>query len=199
MRGRTARPVFATQIRRPSSLMSERHVRMLRCGRTRRNRPPSAGSTKPSTRSSAGSNPGGNRAFRGSKADTGFDSVEWPKDGDGARWHPETNSVYLQGIGSVKVTAHRGVQGRVKTIQIRREGRRWILILSCDEVPDHPLPATGRQAGIDTGIGSFATTSDGRHFENPRWGRVAAEQLATAQQRLTRAKRGSKNRAGAGG
>jgi putative transposase len=40
-----------------------------------------------------------------------FDSVEWPKDGDGARWHPETNSVYLQGIGSVKVTAHRGVRG----------------------------------------------------------------------------------------
>jgi putative transposase len=123
-----------------------------------------------------------------------FDSVEWPKDGDGARWHPDTNNVYLQGIGSVKVTAHRGVQGRVKTIQIHRQGRRWILVLSCDDVPDHPLPATGRQAGIDMGIASFATTSDGRHFENPRWGRVAAEQLATAQQRLTRAKRGSKNR-----
>jgi putative transposase len=82
----------------------------------------------------------------------------------------------------------------VKTIQIHRQGRRWILVLSCDDVPDHPLPATGRQAGIDMGIASFATTSDGRHFENPRWGRVAAEQLATAQQRLTRAKRGSKNR-----
>src|SRR5258708_29475374 len=26
-----------------------------------------------------------------------FDSVEWPKDGDGARWHPDTNRVYLQG------------------------------------------------------------------------------------------------------
>ena len=113
-----------------------------------------------------------------------FDSVEWPKDGDGARWHPDTNNVYLQGIGSVKVTAHRGVQGRVKTIQIHRQGRRWILVLSCDDVPDLPLPATGRQAGIDMGIASFATTSDGRHFENPRWGRVAAEQLATAQQRL---------------
>jgi putative transposase len=51
-----------------------------------------------------------------------FDSVEWPKDGDGARWHPDTGRVYLHGIGQVKVSAHRSVAGQVKTIQIRREG-----------------------------------------------------------------------------
>ena len=89
-----------------------------------------------------------------------FDSVEWPKDGDGARWLPEQRRVYLQGIGQVKVHLHRQVQGRVKTIQIKRAGRRWMLVLSCDEVPANPLPATGRQAGIDVGIVSFATTSE---------------------------------------
>ena len=123
-----------------------------------------------------------------------FDSVEWPKDGDGARWHPDTNRVYLQGIGQVNVSAHREVRGRVKTIQIRREGRRWMLILSCDDVPTNPLPDTGRQAGIDVGIVSFATTSDGEHVDNPRWARAAADRLAAAQRRLTGAKRGSKNR-----
>jgi putative transposase len=123
-----------------------------------------------------------------------FDSVEWPKDGVGARWHPDAGRVYLQGIGQVKVSAHRTVTGRVKTIQIRREGRRWMLILSCDDVPTNPLPATGHQAGIDLGIASFATTSDGEHIHNPRWGRAAADRLATAQQRLQRAKRRSRNR-----
>jgi transposase len=49
-----------------------------------------------------------------------FDSVEWPKDGDGCRWHADTRKVYLQGIGPVKVTVHRQVEGRVKTIQVRR-------------------------------------------------------------------------------
>ncbi|MDT5360943.1 MAG: putative transposase, partial [Mycobacterium sp.] len=49
-----------------------------------------------------------------------FDSVEWPKDGDGARWLPEARRVYLQGIGQVKVHMHRQVSGRVKTIQIKR-------------------------------------------------------------------------------
>jgi putative transposase len=83
----------------------------------------------------------------------------------------------------------------VKTIQIKRQGRRWMLVLSCDDVPTNPLPATGRQAGIDVGIASFATTSDGEHIDNPRWGRTAADKLAAAQQRLARAKRRSKNRA----
>ena len=123
-----------------------------------------------------------------------FDGVEWPKDGDGARWLPERRRVYLQGIGQVKVHLHRQVEGRVKTIQVKRRGRRWVLVLSCDDVPTIPLPATGRQAGIDVGIVSFATTSGGEHIDNPRWGRAAADRLAAAQQRLQRAKRRSKNR-----
>ena len=123
-----------------------------------------------------------------------FDSVEWPKNGDGARWLPEQRRVYLQGVGQVKVHLHRPVVGRVKTIQVKRQGRRWMLVLSCDDVPTNPLPAAGRQAGIDVGIASFATTSDGEHIDNPRWGRAAADKLAAAQQRLQRAQRRSKNR-----
>jgi putative transposase len=123
-----------------------------------------------------------------------FDSVEWPKDGDGARWLPEQRRVYLQGIGQVKVELHREVVGRVKTIQVKRQGRRWMLVLSCDDVGDNRLPATGRPVGIDVGVVSFATTSDGEHIDNPRWGRAAGDGLAAAQQRLQRAKRGSKNR-----
>jgi putative transposase len=124
-----------------------------------------------------------------------FGSVEWPKNGDGARWHADSHRVYLQGVGQIKVTAHREVVGRVKTLQISREGRRWMLILSCAEVPANPLPANGRRAGIDVGIAAFATTSDSTHVENPRWARAAAKKLASAQQQLGQAKRGSNNRA----
>ena len=138
----------------------------------------------------AGQTPGYPR-FKGKAR---FDSVEWPKDGDGARWLPEQRRVYLQGIGQVKVYLHRQVAGRVKTIQIKRQGRRWMLVLSCDDVPTNPLPVTGRQVGIDVGIVSFATTSDGQHVENPRWARASAARLAAAQQRLARAKTRSINR-----
>jgi putative transposase len=123
-----------------------------------------------------------------------FCSVEWPKDGDGCRWQPDTHRVYLQGIGQVKVTVHRHVQGRVKTIQVCRDGRRWMLILSCDEVPTRPLEPTRAAVGVDVGIASFATTSDGRQVPNPGWGRAAAARLAAAQKVLARKQRGSNHR-----
>jgi putative transposase len=123
-----------------------------------------------------------------------FDTVEWPKDGDGCRWQPNVRRVYLQGIGQVKVTVHRQVQGRVKTIQVCRDGRRWMLILSCDQVPTRPLEPTRAAVGIDVGIASFATTSDGQQVPNPGLGQVAAAKLGTAQQVLARKQRDSNNR-----
>lgn len=138
----------------------------------------------------AGQTPGYPR-FKGKAR---FDSVEWPKDGDGARWLPERDRVYLQGIGQVKVAVHRQVQGRVKTIAVKRQGRRWMLVLSCDDVPANPLPATGKQAGIDVGVVTYATMSDGTTVDNPRWARQEAARLEVAQQRLQRAKRGSNSR-----
>jgi len=128
------------------------------------------------------------------KAAHRFDSVEWPKDGDECRWKPEVSRVYLQGIGEMKVSAHRKVEGRVKTICVKREGRRWYLVLSCDDVPVQRLEPTGKAVGIDVGIVSFLTTSDHEHVDNPRWARVAAQRLARSQQVLSRKKRGSNNR-----
>ena len=123
-----------------------------------------------------------------------FDSVEWPKDGDGCRWKPEASRVYLQGVGDVKVTCHRPVEGRVKTIQVRRAGRRWFLVLSCDDVPARRLEPTGQTVGVDVGIVDLAVTSDGRHIANPRWARKAAGRLERSQRVLAAKKRGSNNR-----
>ncbi|MFC4055812.1 RNA-guided endonuclease InsQ/TnpB family protein [Actinomadura syzygii] len=128
-----------------------------------------------------------------------FDSVTWPRDGDGCRWnsqpqHPATAFVRLQGVGHVRVHRHRPVHGVVKTISVKREGRRWFVILSCDDVPAQPLPETGAAAGIDMGVASLATTSDGEHLSNPRHLRTSAERLARAQRDLARKRRGSARR-----
>ncbi|MEV4076409.1 RNA-guided endonuclease InsQ/TnpB family protein, partial [Nonomuraea fuscirosea] len=126
-----------------------------------------------------------------------FDTVEWPKDGDGCRWdsqpgHSAATYVRLQGVGHVRVHQHRPVKGQVKTITVKREGIRWYVVLSCDDVPAEPLPATGAVAGIDMGVAWLVTTSDGEHLANPRHLAATAERLATAQRDLSRKKRGSK-------
>ncbi|MEV0757321.1 transposase [Streptosporangium sp. NPDC050280] len=128
-----------------------------------------------------------------------FDSVEWPKDGDGCRWdsqpeHPTATYLRLQGVGHVRVHRHRAVRGTVKTIGVKREGSRWYVILSCDDVPAEPLPATGTAVGIDLGVASLVTTSEGEHLANPRHLAASADRLAAAQRDLSRKKRGSTRR-----
>ncbi|MFG3438116.1 RNA-guided endonuclease InsQ/TnpB family protein [Nonomuraea sp. NPDC047897] len=94
-----------------------------------------------------------------------FDTVQWPKDGDGCRWdsrpeYPAATFVRLQGVGHVRVHRHRPVKGRVKTISVKREGSRWYVVLSCDEVPAQPLPATGAVARIANMTRSASGTID---------------------------------------
>ncbi|SDK86542.1 putative transposase [Nonomuraea maritima] len=102
--------------------------------------------------------------------------------------------VRLQGVGHVRVHQHRPVKGRVKTISVKREGSRWYVVLSCDDVPAEPLPATGAVAGVDLGVASLVTTSDGERLANPRHLAATADRLAAAQRDLACRKRGSKRR-----
>ncbi|MBO4256327.1 RNA-guided endonuclease InsQ/TnpB family protein [Streptomyces griseorubiginosus] len=127
-----------------------------------------------------------------------FDTVDFPKDGDGCRWnaapHDSVTRVRLQGVGHVKVHQHRPVVGKVKTISVKREGRRWYVILTADRAQPERLPATGSVVGIDMGIANFLADSGGEFVENPRHGAKAAAKLEAAQQGLSRCKRGSKRR-----
>lgn len=126
-----------------------------------------------------------------------WDSIEWPA-GNGARWgsvpHPEVTRVFLQGVGHVRVHRHRPVEGRVKTITVKRECDRWYVVLSCSDVPAEALEPTGSAAGIDLGVASFLTTSHGVHVPNPRHLSASASRLAGAQRGLVGKKRGSSSR-----
>jgi putative transposase len=127
-----------------------------------------------------------------------WDSLEWAARDGGARWdsvpHPTVTRVHFKGIGHVRVHQHRAVRGTVKTITAKREGGRWYVVLACDNVTAEPLEPTGAVVGIDMGIASFLTTSDGRHIPNPRPLAATADCLAAAQQALARKRRGSNRR-----
>jgi putative transposase len=132
-----------------------------------------------------------------------WDSIEWPAYKGGARWdsvpHPKVTRVFLAGIGHVRVHQHRAVKGRVKTITAKREGGRWYVVLSCDDVPAEPLEPTGSQVGIDMGVASFLSASDGTRLPNRRHLSATARRLAAAQRDLARKKRGSSRRRKAAG
>ncbi|MFD5510576.1 RNA-guided endonuclease InsQ/TnpB family protein [Streptomyces sp. NPDC127051] len=127
-----------------------------------------------------------------------FDTVEFPEDGDGCRWdstpHDPVTRVRFQGVGHVKVNQHRPVAGKVKTISVKREGKRWYAVLTAEQAQPEPKPKTGSVAGIDMGLTHFLADSSGGFVENPRHGRKVAAKLAAAQQGLARCERRSNRR-----
>ncbi|MFG3047645.1 RNA-guided endonuclease InsQ/TnpB family protein [Streptomyces sp. NPDC048241] len=127
-----------------------------------------------------------------------FDTVIFPRDGDGCRWnstpHDPQTRVRIQGIGHIRVNQHRPVKGRVKTVTVKREGSRWYVVLSCADVPVESLPQADAAIGIDMGITHFLTTSDGEHIANPRFLQEATEELADAQRHLATFPRRTKRR-----
>jgi putative transposase len=103
--------------------------------------------------------------------------------------------VELTGIGRVKVKMHRPIEGRVKQASVSLSGDgHWYVAFVCDNVEAKLLAPTGSSVGIDVGITTFAALSDGSMVDNPRPFEAAQRQLATAQRRVARRKRGSHRR-----
>jgi putative transposase len=117
--------------------------------------------------------------------------------GDGAGWEPAGPGRWahasFQAVGRIKVGQHRAVVGRVKTLQLKREGRRWYVIVVAAVEP-MPLVPTGRSVGVDVGVARFLTTSHGEIIANPRFLDTAQRRIADLQRRKARARPGSGNR-----
>ncbi len=119
-----------------------------------------------------------------------YDSFTYPQSGfklDGDRLH-------LSKIGDVRVVLHRPVEGTIKTLTIRRSATgKWY---ACFSVEYDPTPAPQKESvvGIDVGLESFATLSNGEKIENPRFFRTDEKALAKAQRKLSKAEKGTPER-----
>ena len=139
-------------------------------------------------RCKAGEEPGYPR-FRGAGS---YDSFTYPQAPSGCSLSGDI--LTLSKIGKVKVILHRPIQGKVKTVCIRRSSTgKWFATFSC-EVEDEFLPVSTEAVGIDVGLTSFATFSDGTSIENPRFFRKGEKSLAAAQRKLSKTPKGTPER-----
>jgi putative transposase len=121
-----------------------------------------------------------------------YHSFTYKEFGNGARL--DNGFLVLSKIGRVAVRWSRPIEGTPKTVTLSREADGWYAILSCADVPTQPLAPMGQETGIDLGLESFATLSDGTMIHNPRCYRRAERRLKTAQRKVSRRKKGSKRR-----
>lgn len=121
-----------------------------------------------------------------------FNSFLFPSHGDGIRL--KGNKLRVQHVGTIRVCLHREVEGKIKTLSLKREADKWFVVLAC-EAPEpakvgNLLPAVG----LDVGLTHFATTSDGEKIQNPRYLKEELKNLRRAQRSVCRKKKGGSNR-----
>jgi putative transposase len=99
----------------------------------------------------------------------------------------------LSGIGRVAVRWHRPLEGTIKTVRITRRAGKWYACFAC-EIEATPLPTATTDIGVDVGIASLITTSEGEKEGHPGWYRNAQRKLRVLQRRVARRKKGSARR-----
>ena len=120
-----------------------------------------------------------------------YDSMEFPAYGDGIRLQEKLR---IQHVGQVKVKRHRGMEGAIKTVTLKREADKWYAIFSCDLGDVSIASSTNPPVGIDVGIESFFTTSEGEHEPNPAYLKAQLPALRRAGRVVTRKQKGGQNR-----
>lgn len=86
------------------------------------------------------------------------------------------------------------LDAKIGSATISEKAGRWYVSICVHEQVAEPTPALGRAIGIDLGIKTLATVSDGRTFENPKALRKKLKHLRRASRQHSRTKKGSKNR-----
>lgn len=110
----------------------------------------------------------------------------------------EKNKIQIPKIGKVNAVFDRTFQGKIKTVTITKvpSGKFFASVLVDNEIklPKKAKIEEKTSVGIDFGIKTFATLSNGKKVENPRFLSNSLQRLKTIQKRHSRKQKGSKNR-----
>ncbi len=121
-----------------------------------------------------------------------YDSFTYPQSG----FEPEVENgkLSLSKIGSIRIILHREIEGRIKTCTIKKDVDQWYAIFTVEiERKIEKVPVVTK-IGIDVGLTSLLTLSNGEKIEPPKFLRASEKRLAREQIELSRKTPKSKNR-----
>jgi len=104
--------------------------------------------------------------------------------------------IQLPRIGKVRIKEKREIyyKGRILSATVRRRADRWFVSVTVEEAIPNPTPVSGQGVGVDLGVKTLATLSDGASIGNPRVLGSRLRKLRQLNKSLSRKKKGSKNR-----
>ncbi len=100
----------------------------------------------------------------------------------------------LSKIGNVRVFQHREIEGRIKTCTIKKDVNQWYAIFTVDIDKKIEKVPVETKTGVDVGLESLITLSNGKQIEPQKFYRKSEKKLVRVQRELSRKKKGSANR-----
>jgi putative transposase len=106
------------------------------------------------------------------------------------------DAIQLPRLGLLRLKEHGyfPLNSKISSATIHEQADRWFVSICVHEEAKDPQPATGDVIGVDLGVKTLATLSDGRTFENPKALRKKITALKRASRRHSRKAKGSHNR-----
>ncbi|MGB3205944.1 MAG: transposase [Crinalium sp.] len=113
------------------------------------------------------------------------------------------SKVHLPSIGWMRFFNSRPIPDgfKIKTVTIRKKADGWYMSVriedkSVPEIPKHDISDVQTILGIDLGLTKLVHCSDGSQIDNPRFGtnKKTKRTMKILQRRLSRSKKGSKNK-----
>jgi putative transposase len=119
-----------------------------------------------------------------------YRSITYPQYGNGVEIRGD--DLVVSKIGRIKVVWHRPIEGQIKTVSLKHTPTdKWYVTFSVEVEPKR-LPSSPQVVGVDMGLESFLTTSDGSKVENPRFYRRDEADLKRVQKLKDAAKNAQK-------
>jgi putative transposase len=119
-----------------------------------------------------------------------YNTFTYPQSG----FELKNGKIKLSKIGNIEIVQHRDMEGKIKTCTIKRDVDQWYAIFAVEmEKPVNQVESHSK-IGIDVGLLSLLTLSNGEKIEPPKFLRLSENKLAKEQIRFSRKKLRSTNR-----
>ena len=103
--------------------------------------------------------------------------------------------IQIPNLGLVRMTEHLRYDGKILSAKVFTKGGKWFVSVAVElDDTQKPLPKTGKSVGIDLGITSLATLSDGTKIQAPKPLKNKLKKPRRLNKSLSRKQKGSNNR-----
>ena len=102
-------------------------------------------------------------------------------------------TIQLPRLGIVRLKERTKIKGRILSVTITRQADRWYVSVTVECEIETPKPIEGPAIGIDVGLTSFITTSEGEKVVSPKPLNQSIKKLKKLNKKLSRKQKGSNN------